>query len=247
MKILHCADIHLNARMETHLNKEKARERQQEILDTFLRMIQWAGEQGVEAVLIAGDLFDTRRVNKTSRRTIYEAMRDLPEIAFYYLRGNHDQNGMEEDEENCPENLHFFRSHWTEYVLAEQDGRRLMLYGAEFTGDNTEELHSSLMLGTEDCNIVMLHGQLQEHGGTLKEECISLSRLKNRGIDYLALGHIHKGEDGRIDERGSWCYPGCLEGRGFDECGPHGFVLLNVDLNTRRITAGSTGGSTTHS
>lgn len=30
---------------------------------------------------------------------------------------------------------------------------------------------------------------------------------------------------------GVYCYPGCLEGRGFDECGEHGFVLLDIKDN----------------
>ena len=32
-----------------------------------------------------------------------------------------------------------------------------------------------------------------------------------------------------LDERGTYAYAGCLEGRGFDELGAKGFVLLNVE------------------
>ena len=34
-----------------------------------------------------------------------------------------------------------------------------------------------------------------------------------------------------MDNRGIYCYSGCLEGRGFDECGEKGFVLLNIENN----------------
>ncbi len=72
----------------------------------------------------------------------------------------------------------------------------------------------------------MLHGGI---GTACGEDMINLNLLKNRGIDYLALGHIHSYQTGPLDETGSYCYPGCLEGRGFDECGEKGFVLLTVE------------------
>lgn len=57
---------------------------------------------------------------------------------------------------------------------------------------------------------------------------------ENKNIDYLALGHVHSFMQDKLDNRGTWCYCGCLEGRGFDECGPKGFVLLDVDEQTCR-------------
>ena len=42
------------------------------------------------------------------------------------------------------------------------------------------------------------------------------------------MGHIHKYERDAIDDRGIYVYPGCLEGRGFDEIGPKGFVLIDI-------------------
>ncbi len=52
--------------------------------------------------------------------------------------------------------------------------------------------------------------------------------LRGKYIDYLALGHIHSYKKERLDDRGVYCYSGCLEGRGFDECGEKGFVLLDI-------------------
>ena len=58
---------------------------------------------------------------------------------------------------------------------------------------------------------------------------ISLPKFTNQNIDYIALGHIHKFRMEKLDYRCTWCYSGCLEGRGFDECGQKGFVLLNIE------------------
>jgi len=66
---------------------------------------------------------------------------------------------------------------------------------------------------------------------------VNLKALKNRDIDYLALGHIHSYRKEALDARGVYCYPGCLEGRGFDECGPHGFVVLDIDTKAGKVTS----------
>ena len=61
--------------------------------------------------------------------------------------------------------------------------------------------------------------------------------MKNKNIDYLALGHVHKFKQEKIDNRGIYCYSGCLEGRGFDECGEKGFVMLDIDEENSKINS----------
>lgn len=60
MKLIHCADLHLDSSMTTHLTKEKAKERKAELLASFNRMMEYADRENVSAVLIAGDLFDRK-------------------------------------------------------------------------------------------------------------------------------------------------------------------------------------------
>ena len=60
MKLIHCADLHLDSPMESNLSSEQARERKNEILSTFAKIVRLADEGGVSAILISGDLFDTR-------------------------------------------------------------------------------------------------------------------------------------------------------------------------------------------
>ena len=59
MKIIHCADVHLDSRMLRHLSKEQAKERRNEILNTFGQMVTYAAKNDVAAIIIAGDLFET--------------------------------------------------------------------------------------------------------------------------------------------------------------------------------------------
>lgn len=92
-------------------------------------------------------------------------------------------------------------------------------------------------LKEEDCNILMLHGALREGGPEVQnEQGISLKQLSRYPIHYLALGHIHKREEGKYGSL-YYIYPGCLQGRGFDEEGEKGFYYLEIEEETKEIKA----------
>ena len=107
----------------------------------------------------------------------------------------------------------------------------MTITGAELSADNNMKLVSSLVLDQNKMNIVTLHGQ--EVYSALKKdaEVIPIKDYRNRGIDYMALGHIHSPSIEKLDSRGIYSYSGCLEGRGFDECGPRGFNMLTITHN----------------
>ncbi len=229
MKIIHCADLHLDSRMNANLEKDKAKERKGEILHTFERMITYAAENGVSAILIAGDLFDTKNISAIARNAVLHQITAHPAIRFYYLKGNHDRDNFLSGLEDLPENLKMFGSEWTSYEEAEG---RITVWGMELSAENAESAWVSLVLDSRKYNIVMLHGQEARSASKDRAEIINLKALRNKGIDYLALGHIHAYRKEQLDARGIYCYPGCLEGRGFDECGEHGFVLLEIEEET---------------
>lgn len=233
MKIIHCADLHLDSKMTANLDKEKAKERKAELLLTFENMIAFAKKNQVEAILIAGDLFDTKNISASARNVVKVAINNHPEIQFFYLKGNHDQDNFLSGTEDLPANLKLFSKEWTSYALGEG---RIILSGLELSKENAGSAYSTLTLDAAKFNIVTLHGQESETGTKDKVEVINLRALKNKGIDYLALGHIHTYKEEGLDARGVYCYPGCLEGRGFDECGPHGFVLLDINEETGKST-----------
>ena len=107
--------------------------------------------------------------------------------------------------------------------------KNIVITGVELDSDNAGKIYGSLSLNAGNYNIVVLHGQEASHLSKNNAQIISLKDLRNRGIDYLALGHVHEYSSDRLDARGVYCYPGCLEGRGFDESGEHGFVVLDID------------------
>lgn len=224
MKIIHCADLHLDSRMTANLSKEQARERKKEIIRTFTRMVEYAASNQVRVILIAGDLFDTRNVSAMARNTVRDMISTHPEIDFLYLRGNHDNDNFLSKMEELPENLLLFDEKWKAYRYGS-----IVISGVELSAANRAMVYNSLVLNHDDYNIVTMHGQTANYRSKEQAENISLNDLCNKNIDYLALGHVHGYVQNKLDNRGVFCYAGCLEGRGFDECGPKGFVLLDVD------------------
>jgi len=217
MKLIHCADLHLDSPMESNLSSEKARERKGELRAAFARLIRYADENSVEAILIAGDLFDSNHITKSTEKYVLDLIASHPAIRFFYLAGNHDRGSVLKEMDPRPENLYTFDQGWTSYDVGD-----VTVTGSECPDGDT------LTLSPDRINIVILHGQETRGGGTQKADVIRFGKLKGKHIDYVALGHIHEYRCTKIDERCTACYAGCPEGRGFDECGTHGFVLLET-------------------
>lgn len=231
MKIIHCADLHLDSKLDAHLDKIKAKQRRNEILNSFVRMVHYAAENKVEAIIIAGDLFDKKNVASGVKDTVIATIEAHPDITFYYLKGNHDDKTDCFDDVLCPVNLKRFTDHWVSYPA--ENKMPVMFTGIEFSENNRGNLYSTLVLDEDMFNIVIMHGQESDSLSGDKTDIVNLKALRNRGINYLALGHIHKYKMEQLDAGAVYCYPGCLDGRGFDECGEHGFVLLDVQDDKR--------------
>ncbi len=215
MKILHCADIHLGAKMDS-FPKEISEKRKRELRDTFSRTVQFAKDRQIYVILLAGDLFDREKPYKKDVDFFYGIVESNPEIDFLYLRGNHDEAG---EARELP-NLKTFSSAWRYYEYGE-----VTVCGIELSKENKRSYYSTLRLDPKRTNIVMLHGQIGED--------INLVKLREKNIDYVALGHIHEYSQNTLDGRGRYAYSGCLEGRGFDETGAKGFVVVDTDGGVR--------------
>ena len=219
MKLIHCADLHLDSPMEANLSPEKARERKRELLSAFSDLVRLASKNGVSAILIAGDLFDSAHITKKAKSYVLETVASHPDLAFFYLVGNHDRGGLTAGGDPLPKNLYTFGDGWQSYPFGD-----VTITGSERPDADT------LTLSEHALNIVLMHGQERAgKGSSSGEDTIPLGKLKNKHIDYLALGHLHDYRTAPLDGRGIACYSGCLEGRGFDECGKKGYVLLEIE------------------
>lgn len=224
MKIIHCADIHLGSKLESKFTKEISDIRKREVLNSFGRMIDFANKNDIKIIILSGDVFDRDKPFTKDKEYFYKQIKNNSQIDFIYLNGNHDKDGsyIEDNIENLKT---FNKDNFISYEYGD-----IVITGLEMTQDNAKSFYSHLSLQKDKKNILMLHGDVSD---TIGMDKIRIDSLKNKNIDYLALGHIHSFKTGKIDDRGIWAFPGCLEGRGFDECGPKGFIVLNIDDNIK--------------
>ncbi len=218
MKIIHTADFHFDSKLETNLDPVKAKERKRELLNTFERMVDYAKINDVRAIIIAGDMFDKPRISIKTREFVLNLIKLNPEIDFIYTSGNHDEDSFINSIDIMPNNLITFNDKWKTISYKDCD-----ITGINFNEATEKYLYDTLSLKKDSLNIVVMHGPIGSKGSG-----INVNSLRNKNIDYLALGHIHKFQKGSIDNNGIFVYPGTPEGRGFDEIGEKGFVLLDI-------------------
>ncbi|MBQ8528703.1 MAG: metallophosphoesterase [Clostridia bacterium] len=218
MKILHTADMHLGSPLNSKLSGAKVRERSRELTDTFRKIVNFATREGASAIIIAGDLFDCERVSAK----IYDEVTGIIEgskINFFYLPGNHEGDSFVGSGRTLPKNLYTFGEEWTYFELEDTviGGRSLC----------SPDLFSTYRAHPEKKNIAVLHGELRDRSAS--PATVGLKDARGVGLDYLALGHYHGYRCERIDERGVAVYCGAPECRGFDECGEHGYVVIDTE------------------
>lgn len=225
MKIIHTADLHIGSSFKEL--PEKARQiRKNELLKSFQDLVDYAKSNDIKIILLSGDIFDSDKVNKSDKEFFYNIISNNPNIDFLYLRGNHDSKSL--INRNDIPNLKLFSKDWKEYTYD-----NVVISGIELDESNHFSLYTSLNLKKENFNIVMIHGQIVSSITNPKYD-IKIEKFKNKFIDYIALGHVHSYSQNTLDNRTTYAYSGCLQGRGFDETGEKGFI--EIDTTTKTYT-----------
>ncbi len=225
LQILHAADFHLDAPFAS-LPAEKAAQRRGEQRDLLSRLAELARARRADLVLLSGDLFDS---GDTYAETTQALARALGQTGCPVLiaPGNHDFYHPRSPYAllSWPENVHIFR----ESALTAVDFPALncAVWGAAFTAQSREDSPLAGFTAPADgrVHVGVLHGDLD---GKSRYAPIPETDVAASGLAYLALGHVH-GRTG-LHKAGNtvWAYPGCPEGRGFDELGDKGCLWLTV-------------------
>ena len=226
VKILHCADLHIGA-AASFLN-ERAENRRFEALLTFERIVALARDNGVQIMLIAGDLFHSNNIEGSFCERVFEALRSIPEIKIVFSAGNHDPLSADSPflKYKLPENLHIMG---TDDDCKTFEDLRVHVYGKSFKEVycKGEKVFSMVPPQDDFINLMCIHGDLKSDLSS-NYNPITSDFISNSGMDYIALGHVHKRTD--ICKIGStFCaYCGCPEGQGFDELGEKGVYIGEV-------------------
>lgn len=218
MKIIHVADLHLEGGYKK-VSGDKNKLLRDEGLQLFANLISFANKEKVDVILICGDLFDKLSVRKSTLKFVVDQIKSVPNIRFFYCLGNHDNKKLFEDD--LPQNLYIFPVGFSKIDLGD-----VSIGGNSVIKYEEQNFVDSINFDKDKINIFMLHAFLS---GAHDNDCLSfdVKDLKNKNIDYLALGHIHKRQNGRIDDRGEWVYSGNFGDYLFGDF-PKGFVLIEI-------------------
>jgi len=225
VKILHAADFHLDSPFSA-LTEEQARRRRQECRQLAERMVDYANRHGVELMLLCGDLFDGRRVYAQTAEELAAALgRFHGQVVI--APGNHDPWSRHSPyaRQSWPENVHIFRTNQLDRLEFPQ--YHCTVCGAAFTAEEAPPLELTESLHREgEVTLLAIHGEVT--GGSSRYRAIHPRVLEQSGADYAALGHVHACGGVQYAGKTAYAYPGCPEGRGFDETGEKGFLVGEV-------------------
>lgn len=223
MRILHSADIHLDAPFAGRTAEEAAYLRR-ELLAVPGKLADICLARQCDMALLAGDLFDGG-YSRESYRALYAALERMG-VPVFVTPGNHDHCGMESpwEREIWPENVHIFKKERMESVAVV--GLDCRVYGAGYQSMDCPGLLANFALeGQEKYHVGILHADPTQ---AATPYCpVTMEQVRQSGLAYLALGHVHKTGSFRAGK--TLCaWPGCPMGRGYDETGDKGVYVVEL-------------------
>jgi len=223
IKILHSADWHLDSPLQQRGDQaDKLRNAQQKIPGKLAAICK---EKACDLVLLSGDLFDGAYAADTCR-TVKQALEQM-EVPVFITPGNHDYIGQDSPwlQESWPENVHIFTHPVIESVALPQLNCRI--YGAGYISMDCPGLLEGFSAEQEEAYAIgILHADPTQVSSPYCP--VTNQQVQQSNLDYLALGHIHKG--GSFTAGKTLCaWPGAPMGRGYDEEGEKGVLIVTLD------------------
>lgn len=231
MKFIHAADIHIDSALSGLSAHENA---PVELLRTatrcaFSALIDRAIEEKVSFVILAGDLYDTGWKDWNTGHFFNREMKRLgdADIIAIILWGNHDAESEMVKKLPAPSNVRVFKS--SEAHTIKIDELKVALHGQSYKqADTRENLVANYPPPIDGwLNIGVLHTALQGSSEHAPYAPCSVEELRNKGMDYWALGHVHQWA---IVSESPWIvFPGNLQGRHVREVGARGAMLVTYE------------------
>lgn len=233
MRFIHAADLHLDSPL-TGL-RERAGSRAEDLAGAtqraFREMIQFAINERVDLVVIAGDIFDGDWSDFKSGLEFIAGLVDLDKagIRVAMIRGNHDAANKMSRRLKWPKNTFEFRSRAPDTLVIAELG--VAIHGQSFsTGAVPQNLAQNYPTARGDLfNIGLLHTSAGGSSSHATYAPCTVTDLVAKGYDYWALGHVHTRST--LCENPPIVFPGNLQGRHINEPGERGFMLVTVEGN----------------
>ena len=232
-RFVHTADVHLDSPLESLAlrDPDMAEIVQGATRQAFINTIDLCLEEQVDALLIAGDLYDGHKQSMETALFFIEQVKRLTTtgILVFMIKGNHDAKSAVTKQLSLmlPDGMTLFSGNTKVIEIPEKD---VDIHGVSFAKPHAPDslLPSYKQPVTGKINIGLMHTSL---GGSKNHDVYapcSAEDLAAHGFEYWALGHIHK----RSVETLNNCtivMPGIPQGRHINEGGNRSVSLAQID------------------
>ena len=230
-RFIHTADIHLDSplRSLSLRNRDLAELIGDATRQGLIAIVDLCIEEKVDALVVAGDLYDGEQTSMKTARFLATQMERLHQagIAVYKIRGNHDALSRITQELVLPPSVKIFGGR-AETISLRHGGLDIAIHGLSFAKPQAPESllpkYKAPVPGA--VNIAIMHTSLAgAPGHDLYAPC-SVADLHGSGFDYWALGHIHQ----RTQHQGARTVimPGMPQGRDINEAGEKTVSLVTI-------------------
>ncbi len=211
VKIIHTSDLHLGSTFKVLGDKSKLH--RIDCQNVLSNIVDLCIKEKVNALLIAGDLFDTPDPQKSLVKFVISELGRLEEqkIRVFISTGNHDpyKKGSPWIEYKFPSNVIIFSSN----DLEPKEIEGLIVYGLAYTNDTKEPLRGFKADDSDSFKVGLIHGSTTNINWDEEPEKgyrrITKTDIDNSRLDYIALGHFH--DTLEIKSKVKCFYSGCPE------------------------------------
>ena len=187
-----------------------------------------------KAVILAGDIFNTRKVDGLSLMHVTKFIEDLldADITTFFIQGNHDLDSLSALEVQGAIPLH--------KQLVEIGDKRV--YGLDWMP--REELKRTIQEEVPECDLLVLHCMFTHLVTFTNAADLELEDIPGH-VGNVLVGDVHVRDIGMLPNGGFCCSPGPLHPCNIEQHGPHGMYVWGADrlgggdrlvINTRPIT-----------
>ncbi|TCS94922.1 metallophosphoesterase family protein [Hazenella coriacea] len=231
---VHTADLHLDEPMKrvTHVQQRRQEHRQ-----TFQRIISLIKDRHIPFFFIAGDFLEHGSVTPSTVEFVKTCFKEIADTQILISPGNHDPFRKDSvyASEQWPENVHIFQGDWESISFPEYD---LHIYGRGFTEFREPEWIAPPQVHSTGKKIMVVHGDFSSQDHVSSEYFpLRKNELAPLEMDYIALGHIHKAYETRLENRRKTLvrYPGSPEALSWKETGTRTITIGEMTDESLRI------------
>ncbi|KUM27543.1 serine/threonine protein phosphatase [Mesorhizobium loti] len=230
-RFIHTADIHLDSPLRSLAlrSPELAELVGDASRQAFTAIVDLCLAEGVDALVIAGDLYDGDQTSMKTARFLASQMTRLHEagVRVYLIRGNHDAMSRITKQLELPDTVTIFGGR-SQSVIQSGAGVDVAFHGLGFASPKAPESLLPKYAGPQEgaANIGIMHTSLAGSPGHDVYAPCSVADLHGHGFDYWALGHIHVRQV--YSGASTLVMPGIPQGRDINEAGEKSVTLVSI-------------------